>query len=247
MTFVQDFYSEAYAHFEADVICCKMTLEHIQDTQRFVQTVRRSIGDRTGTLVFFQVPDFTRILRDHAFWDIYYEHCSYFTGYSLQYLFEQCGFEVVDLGTEYDEQYLQIVARPSNHKTPDDKSDNTAVSWAKAAMDRFGDQTRKRIEIWSDMLADAVHLRQKWVLWGSGSKAVAFLSAMRNPEAIEYVVDINPYRQGYYMPGTGQKIVSPEFLKEYKADVVIAMNSIYCAEIQRSLNQMDSNARLLAV
>ena len=29
--------------------------------------------------MFFQVPDMSRVLRDLAFWDIYYEHCSYFT------------------------------------------------------------------------------------------------------------------------------------------------------------------------
>ena len=108
ITFVKDFYSEKYSHVHGDFVCCKMTLEHIQDTAIFVRTVRRSLGDRGDTIVFFQVPDVTRILRDVAFWDIYYEHCSYFSPGSLARLFRTCGFDVIRLATEYDGQYIMI-------------------------------------------------------------------------------------------------------------------------------------------
>jgi len=87
VTFIKDFYSEKYASYESDLVCCRMTLEHIHDTANFVSMVRRSIGNRTNTLLFFQVPDVTRILRDCAFEDIYYEHCSYFSPGSLARLF----------------------------------------------------------------------------------------------------------------------------------------------------------------
>ena len=86
--FVADFYGEKYAHVQGDFVCCKMTLEHIPDTANFVRTVRRSVGDRYDTVVFFQVPDMSRVLRDLAFWDIDYEHCSYFSAQSLSLLFK---------------------------------------------------------------------------------------------------------------------------------------------------------------
>ena len=79
VTFVKDFYSEKYSAYKADFVCCKMTLEHIHQTGEFIGTVRRSIGDVSDTVVFFQIPEVTRILRDCAFEDIYYEHCSYFS------------------------------------------------------------------------------------------------------------------------------------------------------------------------
>ena len=88
-----------------------MTLEHIHPTGDFIATVRRAIGDRVGTNVFFQIPEATRILRDCAFEDIYYEHCSYFSPGSLARLFRANGFEVLGLSTEYDGQYLTIEAR----------------------------------------------------------------------------------------------------------------------------------------
>jgi hypothetical protein len=76
------------------------------------------------------------------------------------------------------------------------------------------------------------------VVWGSGSKGVAFLTALDLDKEIEYVVDINPYRQGKFMAGTGQQIVGPSFLAEYKPDVAIAMNPIYESEIQSDLRRM---------
>ena len=63
----------------------------------------------------------------------------------------------------------------------------------------------------------------------------------------EYVVDINPYKHGKYLAGTGQRIVAPEFLREYQPHVVIAMNPIYGAEIQRDLDRLGVGAELQAV
>jgi hypothetical protein len=60
-----------------------MTLEHIAPTGDFVGAVRRAVGDDPQTVVFFQVPDVIRILKEQAFWDIYYEHCNYFSAGSL--------------------------------------------------------------------------------------------------------------------------------------------------------------------
>jgi hypothetical protein len=61
------------------------------------------------------------------------------------------------------------------------------------------------------------------------------------------VVDINPYKHGTYLAGTGQQVVAPTFLEGYQPDLVIAMNPIYCDEIQQELNRMRLGAELLAV
>ena len=88
---------------------------------------------------------------------------------------------------------------------------------------------------------------EKVVLWGSGSKGVSFLSTLALGDAIEYVVDINPYRQGHFMPSTGQEIIAPETLKDYQPDHVIVMNPIYCDEIQADLDRLGVSAKICAV
>ena len=110
---IVDFYDERYTHLDADVVICRHTLEHIPDVADFMSTIRRSIGDRPDTVVLFELPDVQRVLDEVAFWDIYYEHCSYFSLGSLARLFRRTGFEVLELSLEYDDQYLLIAARPS--------------------------------------------------------------------------------------------------------------------------------------
>ena len=53
------------------------------------------------------------------------------------------------------------------------------------------------------------------------------------------MVDINPNKQGMYIPGTSQSIVPPEFLKEFKPDVIIIMNPVYKNEIQETINKLE--------
>jgi len=60
-------------------------------------------------------------------------------------------------------------------------------------------------------------------------------------------VDINPYRNGYYMSGTGHKIVGPDFLQEYRPDVVIVMNEIYCDEIRTLLREKGLEPEIVAL
>jgi hypothetical protein len=76
---------------------------------------------------------------------------------------------------------------------------------------------------------------------------VTFLNTLGINNEVEYVVDINPHRQGSYMAGTGHLIISPDFLKEYKPDVLVAMNAIYKDEIQKELNRMGIDPEIFAL
>ena len=247
--FVTDFYSEKYTDYQGDFLCCKMTLEHIHPTADFIKTVRRSIGDRLDTVIFFQIPDTTRIIEDCAFEDIYYEHCSYFTPGSLAKLFRRCGFDVIALETEYDGQYLTIEARPSKNEIGTSASlpEENDLEAIKQGIADFPAKFEKMRSKWESRLEKYKADGKKVVLWGSGSKGVSFLTTLKIPDNVEYAVDINPYRKGYFMSGTGQEIVSPEFLKDYKPDVVIVMNGIYCDEIGKDLKKLGLDPEIVAL
>lgn len=245
--FIKDFYSEKYSDYHADFICCKMTLEHIPNTGDFVSTIRRAIGDRHGTIVFFQVPDVTRILRDCAFEDIYYEHCSYFSPGSLARLVRRCGFDPLDLESAYDGQYLMIEAKPTaGHPSPTLPLEGDLEELAEY-VSTFRQRLQDNLLFWQERFHEISNSGQRSVLWGSGSKGVAFLTTLNVRDEIEYVVDINPYRQGTHMAGTGQEIVSPDFLFDYNPDIVIVMNPIYRDEIEQDLAGMRLSPEILTL
>jgi trans-aconitate methyltransferase len=242
ITFIEDFFSEKYSDYHADLICCKMTLEHIHQTSAFMRTLRDSIGDRHQTIVFFQVPEVLRILRQIAFWDIYYEHCSYFSRCSLTALCQQAGFDVIETWNDYEGQYLMAAAKPANGRGPHETDDN--IEQIKRYVDFFASNYNCRLETWKQYLDKIHRSKEKVVLWGSGSKAVAFLTTLNVRSQIKYVVDINPYRWGTFIAGSGQEIVPPEFLQRYKPDTVIVVNPIYQQEIRKSLTSMGLKASL---
>jgi hypothetical protein len=88
---------------------------------------------------------------------------------------------------------------------------------------------------------------KKIVLWGSGSKGVAFLTTLGIRDEVEFVVDINPRKHGTFMAGTGQEIVSPEFLQEYEPDIVVIMNPAYKGEISSALDGLGLVPQVVAV
>jgi len=247
ITIIRDFYSEKYANYQADFICCKMTLEHIERTADFVSTIRQSIGNRKKTIVFFQVPDVGRVLRDLAFWDIYYEHCSYFSVCSLAYLFRNCGFYVLNLWRDYGNQYLMIEARPDTGQGSSSLSQEDNLTDLSQSVKSFVQNYPNKLNEWRQKLSEIEQSRKRAVIWGASSKGVAFLTTLKIQDEIKYAVDINPHKHGTFMAGTGHQIVSPDFLRELKPDVVIAMNPIYYNEIRQYLKRLNVLAEVIPV
>ncbi len=233
--FVRDFFSAKYPVSEADFVACKMTLEHIPEVHAFIKTIRDTVHGQPDSIVFVQVPEATRILKDCAFEDIYYEHCSYFTPASLQMLFRNTGFEVINTESTYDQQYLTVEARYGDSNSKAQRFDEELAEVA-GLVATFPERCAKKIGAWRKNITDRARQGQRIVLWGSGSKGVAFLTTLDLQDEVEYVVDINPNRQGFFMAGTGQQIIAPGKLREISPDYVVVMNRIYLDEIREMLD-----------
>lgn len=238
-TIVPDHYSEEYAEHPADFICCRHVLEHVSDPLAFLRTIRRAIGDRSESVVYFEVPNGLFTFQELAVWDLIYEHCSYFTPASLTYVFRRAGFDVIRVEDAFDGQYLQIEAKPGE---PVEKPFATEVANPNPdsnAVDRFAKHFQEKINRWRTLCSEITAKNQRAVLWGAGSKGVTILNLI--PEAagaIEYVVDINPEKQGKHVAGTGQQIIPPTALSEYQPDLVVLMNGVYEHEIRNTVSRL---------
>jgi SAM-dependent methyltransferase len=246
LEFIADYYSQRYGNYQADFVCCRHTLEHIPNVFEFVSEIRKSIGNRLDTAVFFEIPDITRVLREQAFWDIYYEHCSYFSVGSIARLFRQCSFEVTDLYRDFDDQYLIIEARPTLQLSNKINVLEENVTKMTSDVQYFASHCWEKIAHWRDHVKRSNISGKRVIVWGSGSKCVAFLTTLGIKDEVEYIVDINPFRQGKFMPGVGKEIMSPQFLNECKPDLTIVMNPVYCQEIKRMLLDMNINTEVIA-
>ena len=225
----------------AELLVCKMTLEHIPAPGRFAALCARlAQASPPGMRIFVQVPDSLRILRDVAFEDIYYEHCGYFTEASLRALFEREGFVVEAILPGYGDQYVGLLARYTGQAAPASPPPTELATLAA----RFEARHAAKVAAWQR----CVMAGGSTVVWGSGSKGVTFLGMLGEAAArVTQVVDINPHRQGHFMVGTGHPIVGPQALVDLRPARVVLMNAVYREEVAAMLATLGLAPTLLAL
>lgn len=244
---VADFFSDqSIGALKADFLCSKMTLEHIPAVDRFVSIIEQVARQSApGMCLFIQIPESERILTEPAFWDIYYEHCNYFTEGVLRSLFARHGFAVEEVTREYDGQYLALVGRFTGEPYKYDGA--SALARTRSLVRAFSAAFTREIDKWRKIVADRVARGKSVVLWGSGSKGVSFLSALGDDGEISAVVDINPHRQGKFMVGSGHPIVGPADLRALRPETVIIMNRVYQPEIRETLGSLGLSPEVFAL
>jgi hypothetical protein len=217
-------------------------IDHLGNPKSFLKMVRDLIGDRSETVVYFEVPNAERTIMQFVPWNVGYEHGSWFTEKSLQTLFELCGFEVREVAPCNHDEYLGIEATVARSPlarggAPSAPADGQNVE----KLARLSDDFRETVEEWQSHLRRFERDGIRAVPWGAGARAIGFLSALNVADQMPFVVDINPGRIGKYLPVTGQKIVPPEFLVGYKPDIIVITNPTYATEIQQQSRAMGLN------
>ena len=112
-------------------------------------------------------------------------------------------------------------------------------------MDRFAAGFAGITRDWTGRVQAVADAGGSTVIWGGGSKGVAFLNAVDAP--IAAAVDINPHKQGKYMAGTGHRVIAPAELVAVDPCLVVAMNPVYLDEIAAELTRLGLSPELVAV
>ena len=223
---------------EADALVCRHTLEHVQDVRGFLGRVRQWAGADPRRVVLFELPAGERVFAERAFWDVYYEHCNYFTEATLRDAVELAGFEVLALERVYGEQYLTLEARAA--RTPHRSASPTraAVAVAQAAYRAYGDAVRASTAHCQAELERLQSSAAPLMLWQAASKTVGFLSMLADPSVVDSAVDLSAERHGKFLPGSGLAVHSPAELLRLRPGNIVLMNPIYLAEVTSQVREM---------
>lgn len=211
----------------ADGIVLRHVLEHIQNPVEFLAAIARANGG--SGLVYIEVPCFDWIIRNRAWFDIFYEHVNYFR---LQDFLKMFG-AVHESGHLFGGQYLYVVADLASLRRPVAANDVCILP-----PDFLRSIRRLVARITAKAASEAEH-----AIWGASSKGVIFaIHMLRAGVPIRHAVDINPAKQGRFLPGSGIRVSSPEQamkLLQAGADIFV-MNSNYLPEIRaESKNQFN--------
>jgi len=246
--FFQDYYSERYAKHKGELVCCRQVIDHLGDPRTFLQMVRRVIGDKMDSVVYFEVPSPQRRLQEFVPWNVGYEHGSFFFPESFRLFFELCGFDVKDVALCHSGDYLGIEAVPSRDGAATGNPVSTAETNRLAGdLKTLSSRLDAEVSRWRKRLEEMKKKGTRAIPWGAGEHGIGFLNILSIQELMPFIVDINPSRVGKYLPGTGQQVVAPEFLVEYKPDLVIITNSTYENEIKAHVKKLGVSCDFLVL
>jgi hypothetical protein len=237
---VKDMFDERSTGDRAAALICRHTLEHVWDLDRFFTTLRDFGANNPGAAFLFEVPDTARVLAETAFWDLYYEHCSYFTAETLAATFESHGFEVQRCYPGFGGQYLLLEAhlppvRPAVRGVDAARIATDARSFARR-FEAMRDQYRRSFE--------ALAAEGTVLVWQASSKAAAMITTLGIAQFIAGLVDVNPLKRGRFIVGSGHRVLAPEDISGVAPRHVVIMNPIYEEEIAAMLGRRGVDAEL---
>lgn len=207
---------EAGLGLSADGIVMRHVLEHMQAPMDFLSDIARA--NRNQGIAYIEVPCLDWICTHRAWFDLFYEHVNYFRLRDFHRMFGR----VLDSGHVFGGQYLYAFVDLATLRTPEAGNDDLVC--LPADFMAGVDQARARV----------LQSPRRNVIWGAASKGVIFAThLMRQGVRFDLAIDINPAKQGRFLPVSGLRVASPEEAATLlePGDHMFVMNSNYLQEI----------------
>lgn len=240
---VKDVFRSAAVEEPPSLVVCRHVLEHIPRPVEFLRTIGDALARFDSCPCFFEVPDLEWIVENEAFWDFCYEHCNYFTAGSLHRALGRAGFEPTTTTAAFGLQYRWMEAIAANEPvtTVDSEAPNDPagrlLAYALTEVETIASLRR-------DLLRWKTH-DSAIAVWGMATKGVLFSSLVdRDASLIDFCIDINPNKQGCFVPLTAHTISAPDVLQEVTTErlLVVIMNDNYLEEIKSTCLEMHLRA-----
>jgi hypothetical protein len=230
--------------FAASALICRHTLEHVKDIRGFLAGLRAWAGNGSGRVVLVELPDAERIFTERAFWDVYYEHCNYFSTRTVRLAFEIAGFTVLRVARAYNDQYLLVeaIANPDSSDTGRNTLDAGEVGSAVQCCQDFARNVYASVKECRHRLEQFYSDGPRVVLWQGAAKTVGLLSFLGSTASIECAVDLSPARHGRFLPGTGLMVAAPEILRRLRPKHIVLMNPVYLDEVRSAVDALSVSA-----
>lgn len=242
LIFKKKYLTSEDSEIKPDVVICRHVIEHISEPLKFLGEITGVFGKNLNLGYFFETPCIEWIVKNVAFWDFFYEHCSYFNYFSLSKMFEKNGCNIDKIFNIFQGQYLWLETTSSIKNNFGESFD---IKKFIKSLQKYSSAERKIIGYWKSKIYE-LSLDGKTAIWGAGAKGVTFVNLI-DPENkyIDYVVDLNPAKQENYISGTGHKIIDYIKLDEFGVKNIILMNPNYYYECKELLDSTAQNVKLI--
>ncbi len=215
----------------ADLLLGNNVLAHVPDLNDFVAGMKLLL--KPGGVITMEFPHLMRLIEDNQWDTIYHEHFSYFSFLTVSRVFEAHGlrlFDVEELPTHGGS--LRIFAA---HAEDTDKPETDAARELRGReaaagyeqLETYLGYGRRVQEDKRQILDFLIGLKREGLSvagYGAPAKGNTLLNYCGiGPDFIDFTCDLNPHKQGHFLPGSHIPIRSPEQIREDRPDVVVIL------------------------
>ncbi|NNM26217.1 MAG: class I SAM-dependent methyltransferase [Phycisphaerales bacterium] len=196
----------------ADVLFACNVLAHVPDPHAIAAGIKTLLAPEGRAHV--EVPSLERMIETVAFDTIYHEHQCYFALAPLRRLFAHHDLRIVAV------RAVPVHGGSLHVEVAHDGDESAAEAWCRREAaagledDPFYRSFATRIDDLRDAVRGAVADAGSVGAYGAAAKGVVLLNAFDlRGDAVAWVADVSPHKQGRFIPGTGQPVVAPDHLR----------------------------------
>ena len=238
VTFIREYYSEKHVSIMPDFIACRLVIDLLPDQSAILNIIRKNLENSPDTVLYVEVPNAKYTFEERVIWNVVYEHSAWFTRANFVYQFERCGFEVIRVAPCWNDEFLGIEVRPQAQNGQPALPDPKAIQSTLKIIEDFNQDFQQLMNQCRQKIENIRDGQIKTIAWGAGARAVTFFNLFNIRKEVPFIIDINDKRHEKYLPGSGHKIVAPEFIKTYRPELVIITNPTYAGEIKAHVREL---------
>ncbi len=205
-------------------------LEHQPNPKDMLQNIRKNLKEKALGLV--TVPSFEYILKYNGYYELLRDHIANYTEFTLQKIFQDNGFEVLEMRT-VNRDTIEIIVKKAEPEELTKLCYNGAlidVSALKESYERLDKEVNAHIE----------HLTETGktlAVWGASHQGFTLAATTKLGGKVKYIIDSAKFKQGRYAPASHIPIVSPEHFHEEKVDEILIVAPGYTDEIASIISE----------
>jgi len=234
---IVDFFSTKLAkelkikHICPDVIVGNNVLAQVPNLNDFVKGIKILL--KPNGILTMEFPHLLQLIKQTQFDTIYHEHFSYFSALTVSKVFTFHGltiFDIEELKTHGGSLRI-FVKHSKNSKIKITKNvEKIFLKEKKFGLDtietyqNFSQSVKKIKHDLRKFLINAKNKSKKVVCYGAPAKGNTLLNFCEiGTDLIQYTVDLNPFKQGLFLPGSHILILSVEKIRETKPDYLLIL------------------------